>query len=143
MTSFADLVAESPAERAVRTSGPVPDPPAPEPGKVLTLRLNKAGEWYWHQSNDWRDLQYWEHKAAGSWPEPEPEPEGGKGSEQGKGSERGVARSIAPKATQAATSPAKPAGRPSRPGTPSTRRPTRNSREETGWFPGWGMDWRG
>jgi len=135
MTSFADLVAESPAERAVRTSGPVPDPPAPEPGKVLTLRLNKAGEWYWHQSNDWRDLQYWEHKAAGSWPEPEPEPEQGKGSEQG--------RSIAPKATQAATSPAKPAGRPSRPGTPSTRRPPRNSREETGWFPGWGMDWRG
>jgi len=135
MTSFADLVAESPAERAVRTSGPVPDPPAPEPGKVLTLRLNKAGEWYWHQSNDWRDLQYWEHKAAGSWPEPEPE--------QGKGSEQGVAKSIAPKATQAATSPAKPAGRPSRPGTPSTRRPTRNSREETRWFPGWGMDWRG
>jgi|GEM_PF-4288238 len=137
MTSFADLVAESPAERAVRTSGPVPDPPAPEPGKVLTLRLNKAGEWYWHQSNDWRDLQYWEHKAAGSWPELEPEPE------QGKGSEQGVAGSIAPKATQAATSPAKPARRPSMPGTPSTRRTPRNSREETRWFPGWGMDWRG
>jgi hypothetical protein len=139
MTSFADLVAESPAERAVRTYGPVPDPPAPEPGKVLTLRLDKAGEWYWHQSNDWRDLQYWAHKAAGSWPEPEPEPE----PDEDKGSEQGVAGSIAPKATQAATSPAKPARRPLMPGTPSTRRPPRNSREETGWFPGWGMDWRG
>jgi len=133
MASFADLVAESPAERAVRTSGPVPDPPAPEPGKVLTLRLDKAGEWYWHQSSDWRDLQYWAHKAAGSWPEPE----------EDKESEQGVAGSIAPKATQAATSPAKPARRPSMPGTPSTRRRPWNSRKATGRFPGWGMGWRG